>query len=293
MIIAQITGGLGNQMFQFATAKALSLHLDTDLKLDLQSFKREILPELEVPRNFELTAFKNFEYKEATVNEIKSFNSNNIINKKIEKLFPAHKRKIYTESAYIFDKNFFKTNAPVYIKGHRQSEKYFKPYTKEIKKIYELKDILMEEVKELGKEISKQNSVSIHIRRGDYLRLPIILDWHGVLEKEYYFNAIKIIQSKIPNLKIFYFSDDVNWVNKELMPTYPGTIVSENISKTHYHDFYLMQSCKNQIIANSSFSWWAGWLNPNPDKMVVAPKKWFNNAPYDTRDLIPPEWIKI
>ena len=293
MIIAQITGGLGNQMFQFATAKALSLHLNADLKLDLESFKQEIVPELEVPRKFELTAFQNFEFKEASLDEIYSFNSMNIISKRIQKLIPGYKRTIYNEPKYVFDKNFFKANIPIYLKGHWQSEKYFKRFGKEIKEIFELKDLLIEEVKELGKEISKQNSVSIHIRRGDYLRLPIILDWHGVLEKEYYFKAIEIVRSQIVNPQIFYFSDDINWVNNELMPTYPGTIISENISKTHYHDFYLMQLCKNQIVANSSFSWWAAWLNSNPQKIVIAPKKWFNNAPYETKDLIPEDWIRI
>ncbi len=293
MIIAQITGGLGNQMFQYATAKALSLHLNAELKLDLQSFKQEILPELEVPRKFELTAFKNFKYTEASQEEINSFHSANAISKKIQKLLPPYKRKIYTEREYTFDKNFFSSNKHVYLKGHRQSEKYFKPFAHEIREIYHLNNDVIKEIKELATEISEQNSISIHVRRGDYLRLPIILNWHGVLEKDYYFNGIEIIRSKTPDAKIFYFSDDTEWVKKELMPVYPGVLVSENISKNHYHDFYLMQSCSHQITANSSFSWWAAWLNPNPEKIVIAPKKWFNNAPYDTSDLIPESWNRI
>jgi hypothetical protein len=293
MIIVQITGGLGNQMFQYATGKALALHHDTNLKLDLQSFYTDTWHELEVPRSFELTAFKNLEYKEATLKEIQQFHTSSFIGKRIQKLLPRHKRKVYSEKEYPFDSSFFKAKKNIYIKGHRQSEKYFQPYKKEVCNIYQLKDELVSDVKELGKKLSYENSVAIHVRRGDYLRLPIILDWHGVLDESYYCTALNILNNQFPDLKIYYFSDDPQWVNQTLMPLFPGTIVSENISKTHYHDFHLIQSCKHQIVANSSFSWWAAWLNPNPEKIVIAPKKWFNNAPYDTRDLIPEEWLRI
>ncbi len=293
MIIAQITGGLGNQMFQYATAKALSLKTGATLKLDLQSFKREILPELELERNFELTAFKNFQYQEATKEEINHYTSKSFPINKLQKLLPPHKRKIYNERDYTFDQNFFRANSSIYIKGHRQSEQYFKPYEKDIKNIYRLKEELIDRVKTFGEELSSIESLSIHIRRGDYLRLPIILDWHGVLSKEYYATSIDKIVSKNPSTQIFYFADDVEWVKKELVGAYPGTIVSGNIAKTSYEDFYLMQSCRHQIVANSSFSWWAAWLNSNNSKTVIAPLKWFNNAPYNTKDLVPVSWLRV
>jgi hypothetical protein len=293
MIVAQITGGLGNQMFQFAAAKALSLHYNCELKLDLQNFNREILPELEVNRQFELPAFKNFTYQEASKADIKKFEPKSFLDKKVQQLLPKHKRSIYSEKEYPYDEKFFSARKSIYIKGHRQSEKYFSSYQNEIRSIYTLRDDLINEVEGFKSELDDRNTVAVHVRRGDYLRLPIILDWHGVLSKEYYFSALEYLSEHIPNLKILYFSDDIEWVKNELMPTYPGMVVSDNISKTHYHDFYLIQSCKHQIVANSSFSWWAAWLNPNPDKIVIAPKKWFNNAPYDTRDLIPDSWIKM
>ncbi len=293
MIIAQITGGLGNQMFQYAPAMALSLQKDVPLKLDLQSFKREILPELEVPRSFALTAFKNFNYDEASPEEIEQYTSQSFFKKKTQKLLPAHKRKIYNERDYTFDGNFFKANSSIYLKGHRQSEKYFKPFEKEIRNIYQLREDLISDVKFFGEKLTSLESLSVHIRRGDYLRLPIILDWHGVLDKSYYSSAIETVLSQYPSTQIFYFSDDVEWVDKELVGEYPGTIVSGNISNTAYQDFYLMQSCKHQIVANSSFSWWAAWLNSNPHKKVIAPLKWFNNAPYNTRDLIPDNWLRL
>jgi len=293
MIVVQITGGLGNQMFQYASAMALAHHHNTKLKVELNSFKRAVLPELEVPRNFELTAFNGFLYEEAEKADISLFQANSLISKKIQQTLPRHKRLVYTEGSFAFDKNFFKSNRDVYLKGHRQSEKYFVHYKEALIQIFQLKRELVQDVADFANRLTTENSVAVHIRRGDYLRLPIILDWHGVLSKEYYFNSLQVLVKEIPNLKIYYFSDDPQWVENELLSNFPGTIVSGNISKDHYHDFHLIQSCRNQIVANSSFSWWAAWLNPNPNKIVIAPKKWFNNAPYDTRDLIPDSWIKL
>ena len=293
MIVVQITGGLGNQMFQYAAAKSLSLHHKVELRLDLQSFKREILPELEVPRAFELTVFENFSYTEATLQDIKSFNSHSWLQKRIQKILPPHKRKVYLEKQYPFDKNFYRSNKHIYLKGHRQTEKYFARHAEEVRRIYQIKHSAIADVEGFASEVRGFTSVAVHVRRGDYLRLPIILNWHGVLSKEYYLNALQLIKSKFNNPRFFYFSDDIEWVEKELCSSFPGIIVSNSISKTHLHDFYLMQSCKHQIIANSTFSWWAAWMNPNPEKIVIAPKKWFNKAPYDTRDLIPESWISI
>lgn len=293
MIIVQITGGMGNQMFQYATGKALSLYHNVELKLDLEGYKREVLPELEVSRKFELPAFKNFSYKEASKNEIEYFISANWVTKNLQRLKPPHKRKVYIEKQYPFDTNFFSANKSIYIKGYRQSEKYFLSYKDEIRNTYQLKAELIEEVVHFGQQLRNENSIAIHIRRGDYLRLPIISDWHGVLGIDYYSAALEIITTEIPDAKLYYYSDDPEWVQQELMPLYPGTIVSNIISKNHYHDFYLIQCCKHQVVANSSFSWWAAWLNPNPNKIVIAPKKWFNRAPFDTKDIIPPSWIRI
>ncbi len=293
MIIAQITGGLGNQMFQYAAAKALSLHLHAELKLDIQSFKREILPELDVERNFELTAFKEFDFQEASKDEIRELQKESLLGKKLEKIIPPYKRRVYSEKDFSFDPNFFKAKYPVYIRGHRQSEQYFYPYREQIKQIFVLPEIIFNNVFAMGEKMKFENSLAVHVRRGDFLRLPIILDWHGVLEKNYYAKGIEIIRDKVDNLKIYYFSDDIDWIKKELLPEFPGEIISESISKNHYQDFYLMSQCKHNIIANSSFSWWAAWLNNHKDKKVIAPKKWFNNAPLNYKDVIPENWIKL
>jgi Glycosyl transferase family 11 len=293
MVIVQITGGLGNQLFQYAAARSLSLHHNEPLLLEVGSFYRDELPDLEVPRNFELYNFTGINEAIITNEQLKEsikLNSKSLLPKRITS---AYKKEIYTEPFYHFDKNFFKAKRKVLLKGGWQSEKYFSPYKDIFKNAFQLKEELISRVQPFGLQLNKQNSVSIHIRRGDYLRKKIILEWHGVMSAQYYKKAFELICAKINEPKFYYFTDDPEWVQKELFPTLGGEIVSGTISQTHFEDLYLMSQCKHNIIANSSFSWWGAWLNNNSDKIVIAPKNWFNKGPKDTQDLYPAGWIQL
>lgn len=295
MVITELTGGLGNQLFQYAASKALAIHQNTELILDISAFYREELPELEVPRAFEINNFKGVSEKTITAIDYKTNEKYKVFKKSLlEKLLPRHKRKIYKEPHFHYDKNFFNSRKDVLLKGVWQSEKYFSTYQSHLREILILKEETIQNVKSKGEELQNENSVSIHVRRGDYLRLPVILEWHGVIDVEYYNNAIKLLQSKTEQpLKLYYFSDDPEWVETNLCTMWPGEVISKNSQNTGIEDFYLMSQCKHNIIANSSFSWWSAWLNINANKIVIAPKKWFGNAPYNTKDLIPESWIKI
>lgn len=292
MVIAQITGGLGNQLFQYAAAKALSLHHGVPLLLEISSFYRTELPELEVPRDFELTHFTGIKEQIASPEDVhflvdikrRTFLPKSII--------PAYKRNIYVEPHYHFDKNFFKSRKNVFLKGGWQSEKYFKSYEKQIRKLLQLDESLVRNVIEKGNEIKQQNAVSVHVRRGDYLRKKIIHEWHGVMDKDFYSQAFDLLRSKIKDFKTYYFSDDVEWVKQNLLSIADGEIVSTN-TRSHYEDLYIMSQCRYNIIANSSFSWWAAWLNDRPGKIVIGPKKWFDKGPKDTQDIVPEDWYKI
>jgi len=293
MVIAQITGGLGNQLFQYAAAKSLSLHHNVPLLLEISSFHREELPDLEVPRNFELFHFNGITEEIISPQEIDSLIN---VRKGIalpKLIIPAYKKSVYTEPFYHHDKNFFKSKKNVFLKGGWQSEKYFKPHENEIRNNLHLKSALVERVIEKANALKIENSVAVHVRRGDYLRKKIIHEWHGVMEKDYYAKAFDTLDSKTKNLKVYYFTDDTDWVSKNLLPLQRGEIVSGNIAQTHYEDLYLMSHCRNNIIANSSFSWWGAWLNSYHDKIIIAPKKWFDKGFKDTQDVIPSEWIRI
>jgi len=141
-------------------------------------------------------------------------------------------------------------------------------------------------------KIKEKNSVSLHIRRGDYLTMQKAIDTIGVCPLDYYDKAIREITRKIKNPTFFIFSDDINWVKENLKTNSPTIFVSGGKLKD-YEELILMSKCKHNIIANSSFSWWGAWLNNNPNKIVIAPKKWFKDTSKNTRDLIPESWLKL
>jgi hypothetical protein len=284
MIISRIIGGLGNQLFQYAAGKSLALKHNTSLVLDAGTYDVYKL------RNFDLHAF-NTMIEFAKDVDIEKISSRSFIDKIKDRALPLSMRKLYKEPYFHFDKKIFSAPDNIYLKGYWQSEKYFIGYKDIIKKEFSLKAEFIEKVKALGDELKSKNSVSVHIRRGDYISQQIN-EMHNILTEGYYKEAISTVQKNIPDAKLFFFSDDINWAKENLhLPS--ATYVSGEISNTHLEDFYLMSQCRHNIIANSSFSWWGAWLNNNPDKIVIAPKKWFNKGPKDTQDLIPESWITI
>jgi hypothetical protein len=292
MIISQLSGGLGNQLFQYAAAKALSLHHQEDLLLDISLFQKDELHELEVPRSFELYQFTGVKEPIAGKAEMGLYQVPEMKNPLL-KLLPRHRRPIYTEPFFHYDANFWKARKHVLLKGQWQSPRYFEKYAAEIRGILQLKPELTERVAPLADQFRSEETVAVHVRRNDYLRLPIILAWHGVMDTDYYRKAFSILEEKLGDFKVVYFTDDPQWVEQELVPLRGGTLVSGEMSRTHYEDFHLMANCRHNIVANSSFSWWSAWRNTNPGKIVIAPKRWFGNGPQDTQDLTPPDWLRI
>ncbi len=285
MIISKINGGLGNQMFQYAAGKALAQVKNTFLKLDVSQFDREKL------RSFDLLAFDtNIMF--ATRSEIDNLLPSHNFEKALQYFSPYNKRTYYREKSFSFNNTFLKLGKNVYLKGYFQSEKYFSSEKDIIRNEFIFKPNLISHLSSLVYQLKNFNSISIHVRRGDFSKDPEIAEYHGTLEKDYYNKAIDLLRSKLSDPVFYFFSDDINWVKENL--TYPNSVfVSDNITKNHFEDMYLMSQCRHNIIANSSFSWWGAWLNSNPDKIVIAPEKWFNEGPKDTQDIVPEEWIKI
>jgi len=290
MIIVQLRGGLGNQLFQYAAGLSLSKYHRVPVKVDVNDLRHpdEVTGTL---RNFELQHLVE-PPAIASDNEINAVTNKGVVARYFQKLLPSYQRTIYNEKKFEFDGNFFKSKKDIYLKGYRQSEKYFLRCATEIRSAFQFKPSLIIEVEKFSDQLAKKESVSIHIRRGDYTNTAL-LDYHGTASQEYYQEAIYKIASSIDNPSFFVFSDNIEWVKQNLTFTHPVQFVSGTLTKNHYDDFFLMSHCKHNIIANSSFSWWAAWLNANPDKIVVAPKKWFNKADLDTKDLIPESWIRL
>jgi hypothetical protein len=284
MIIARVTGGLGNQMFQYAAAKALAIQNGIDVKLDISEYLKDQL------RNFDLFNL-NVTASIASKNEIDQVKAFNSFGRIKSKLTSYKKRRFYKQPFFHFDDNFFNLGANVYIQGYFQSEKYFHSIKEIIINDFTLKKEVIGKVRELGTSLQNENSVSVHIRKGDYKNKET-QKVHGVLPLDYYDQALKKIRSEIQNPHFYIFTDDSKWVEQNFKVS-NATIISNHISFNHFEDLFLMSHCCHNIIANSSFSWWGAWLNQNKEKIVIAPENWFNKGPKDVHDLIPANWTKL
>jgi len=289
MIIVQIIGGLGNQMFQYAMGRSLSIRNNTELKLDISSFE-----DFYKLHKFGLDKF-NIQAKIATKEEIDEYiypKGMKRIIRSIDRCKPYYKRQLVAEQAFPFDQNIFEINHDTYIKGYWASEKYFKSLEDIIRSDLSVKDTPDYENASLAEEIKNVESVSIHIRRGDYISDPQTNKIHGLCSLDYYYSAIEDIIKKVKDPYFFVFSNDPKWVKENFSISYPLKLVTINGPEKNYEDIRLMSLCKHHIIANSTFSWWGAWLSTNEDKQIYSPKKWYN-VDYDIKDLLPDSWFKV
>jgi len=292
MIITSLSGGLGNQMFQFAAAQALALNLNSPLLLDTSYFSI-----YQTNREFEL--FKVFitDFKLAKKEDLKKilgwtsiFHQQSFL-RRLYKKIPFSKHWI-VEPQINYWKEFSNLQSDCLLDGNWQSEKYFKHHGDIIRNSFQFNKSNFTN-NDLLNKIRENNSVSIHIRRGDYVTNKTTFQYHGICDENYYLDAIKEIKKNVKNPKFYVFSDDISAAKKILTQQLSSCYFVENNSPTNNHfDMMLMSQCKHNIIANSTFSWWGAWLNTNPKKKVIAPKKWFARNLCDL-DLIPEEWLRI
>lgn len=291
MIVVKLIGGLGNQLFQYAIAKKIALQHGTNVVLDISAFEE----------HYKLHKYSlqycNFEKRFASKSDLLFFGI--IKSKTLLGIYNVIRTKVkkpvtIKEAQFNFDAEvFLRATENTYLDGFWQTEKYFS----------DIRPILLEELSitkqleklnlEFANRISSSNAISLHIRRADYTNNKETLSIHGSCTLEYYANAIKYISEKISNPVLFIFSDDMNWVKENLITSIETNYVDHNNADTNFEDLRLMSFCKHNIIANSSFSWWGAWLNSNPEKIVIAPKRWFNVDDYNTSDLYPSNFIKM
>lgn len=285
MIITQITGGLGNQLFQYAAGFCVAKRLNTDLALyftleDTDTKRKPAIAEL----------FPDLKWVEES--DVRDYIPKNTLERIWQRLLPFQKKVFYKEPHFHYDDNILKISDNTYLKGFWQSEKYFIEYLDELKfkLLSAISSIKLDSV--IEEKLNTQNSISVHVRKGDYLKPPYISYYHQ-LSNDYYKKAVHEIISSSTAAKVFVFTDDIEWVKQNLDIGYPYEIVSGQYTCSAFEDMKGIIECKHHIIANSSFSWWAAWLGSSENKKIVAPAKWFNEGPLDTEDLIPENWIKI
>lgn len=292
MKIVKFWGGLGNQLFQYALFMALK-ERNSKVKADISYYSKYVSHNgFEIERIFGLCMDRAdiVECFEAGCkNEL--YYSMNHIKKFIFRIF--FNRRMYERSDAISSLKFndeYKSSRYRYFKGYWTSEKYFKDVSCKLRS-----SLIFPEFDEknsiLAKNIGENNSVSLHIRRGDYLNKENRI-FFNVCTKEYYKNAINYIKKYIDSPQFYVFSNDIEWC-RENLDLKDACYVDWNKGENSYRDMQLMSLCKHNIIANSTFSWWGAWLNDNPNKMVLVPAKWFDLPNCSVDDIYPEDWIRI
>lgn len=276
MIKTKLIGGLGNQMFQYAAGRRLSYVHNTPLQLDISDLKRL------KTRKYELDCFN-------IKGEIIERQNNDLFGKIVKRL--TNRENIYFEKNFRFDRAILNLPDNVTLVGYWQSEKYFSDIEGIIRKELNFKHSPIGKIRSILRKVRSSESVAIHFRRTDYIDNKKFFYYHGVCSLDYYQKAISLIAERLKSPEFFIFSDDLPWVKRNLKIEHPAFFV--DLNDKDYEDLRLMSSCRHQIIANSTFSWWGAWLNENKHKIVVCPKNWFRNKSINTEDLIPYTWIRI
>jgi len=292
MVIVQLAGGLGNQMFQYAAGRAISHQRGVPLLLDLDFFKRD------AKRQYRLKHF-GIEARIASqsdIDRVRGWGWRGLPTRLRQRLNPdapyfAH--TVFIEQHHHYDPNFWRASKTVYLVGYWQSERYFANTKELIRRELALCSAPDTQNQSLLHKIAREESVCVHVRRGDYISDSEINRIHGVCSLDYYRAAIDVMVQKLCRPHFFVFSDDMKWTTANLKIDYPCTYVDHNGADRDFEDFRLMTHCDHHIIANSSFSWWGAWLSNHPQRIVIAPRSWFATTEREMSDLIPETWVTI
>lgn len=307
MVVVNVCGGLGNQMFQYAYYKLLknshvqaALYIDSDYfattkvrataaaaagknKFYLQNYH---IPGYMLPELFDISA----EYIDKS--DLKKYRSN-IIKRVVYPKLGIHLPTTIYENSYSkqqLESGQHLNVSDAFMLGYWQQLSLYDCISDELKKDFTFKNPLDAKNRELAQKIQNSPSVSIHVRRGDYLKNP---DVYPQLDADYYSRALEIVKEAAPNPEIFCFSDDIEWCRENLKFD-NMTFVDWNLGYDNYKDMQLMSLCKHNITANSTFSAWAAWLNANPDKKVVCPAKFdYLSHGCEIHNFLPDSWIKL
>lgn len=289
MKIVKILGGLGNQMFQYALFLALRERFpDDEVKVDLSCFRGYPLH-----NGYEVDGVFSLDSPKATWRDVArvAYPYPNYRCWQAGKYVLPRRRTMCVEASdFAIDPSVLSAEGDRYFDGYWQHEEYFAEYSDTIRNIFHFTNATDQRTIEVIDKVSATHSVSLHIRRGDYVNHPL---FKGICTPDYYRKAIGVLQESVAPELYCIFSNDVAWCKENIDPLLPAEqriYVDWNKGAQSYVDMQIMSHCKHNVIANSSFSWWGAWLNRNPEKFVVAPRQWMNA---DICDPIPDTWTRI
>jgi len=285
-VVVGLSGGLGNQMFQYATGRALAARLGAPLVLDLSWFGDK------KKRRFALSPFH-------IVAELNS--QCPWLPRRGQALVSRISRRwaqrilgvpVWREPHFHYTPEFAILQGGVFLEGYWQSERYFGDIRSLLLADFALQVPLSPACAELCEALAACDSICVHVRRGDYLSNPVAARTHGICAMGYYRAGVRELALGLERPHCFVFSDDPAWVRSSLALDYPMTVVDVNGPEDAHLDLTLMAACRHFLIANSSLSWWGAWLSRYPEKRVIAPAHWFLTQGKDTRDLLPESWLR-
>ena len=303
MIITHLLGGLGNQMFQYAAGLALAHHHRTVVKLDVSWFRK--YAEYEAHNQYGLSCFHITE-QFATREEVERVRGVRLT--RVERLSVSLARRLHFKQyagrfaepsnhhvppTFRFYPEFSEQPDNTYLEGMFQSEKFFAPVADVLRLHFSFRYPRLPPVIEMQERINSGPSAAVHFRRGDYVRNPSFNKDIGVLGLDYYHWAVARLRDLHPDVTLYIFSDDMDAVEREFHPDGPHVFVRATQPWHSYDKIRLMSQCQHAIISNSTFSWWAAWLNPRQDKLIIAPEPWFAGGPNDGADVIPDSWSRL
>lgn len=306
MITVTVLGGLGNQMFQYAAAKALACKHGVELVIDESAFRSYalrsyLLDRLRIPEAVGPIAKSSVGAPVRTQNfaAMRWRNRADRLLKRVGMAGVPQPPATYSEQQFQFDPGFFSLGGSISLFGYFQSERYFIDVADKLRDYFRPREAMGPQAQAMAEQIARSRMpVSVHIRRGDYVKSAETARVHGSLGVAYYKKALRVIQGLLDiQVTVFVFSDDptdaetvLNFIPREHL------VHARGDPDRPWEDMALMAQCRHHVIANSSFSWWGAWLNPSAEKIVIAPRDWFTPGELrqrNTCDLHPPAWILI
>jgi Glycosyl transferase family 11 len=284
-------GGLGNQLFQYACARALAIKTGGEVVLDPWRSRRGRSRPIQL-QHFNIQA-RFASSPETVVCRLVDSSRLRPIAKIARHIVPGAIPTVVRQKVNEYLPNVFDVPGSLFLDGWWQSELYFAEHRERLLTELGLRESPDPINQKYLDEILGSEAVSIHVRRGDYVTDPYVARALGVCGLEYYQAAIDLVRQRVASPAFFIFSDDPEWTRQNLPVPEPRQFISHNCNQRHWEDLRLMSACKHFMIANSSFSWWGAWLATNPDKLVVAPKRWFADQKYSDKDVVPTSWLRL
>lgn len=283
-VVVGLSGGLGNQMFQYAAGRSLAVRLGVPLILDLSWFGSQ------QERQFSLSHFCIEAVQRSQCPWLPP-KGRALASRFSRRWLPRIMGvPVLREPHFHYTADFSTLSEPVFLEGYWQSERYFQEIRSLLLQEFALREPLPSASQEILEEISAYDAICVHVRRGDYLSNPIAAKVHGTCPVDYYRAGVSELCQGLERPRCFVFSDDPGWVRASLAFDCSMTVVDVNGTDDAHLDLVLMAACHHFLIANSSLSWWAGWLGAHAGKKVIAPARWFLTLDKDTRDLLPEPW---